>query len=168
MNVLNRNWWSRIAVGLLGTFLVVQLVPYGRDHTNPPVAGEPTWDALETRALARRACFDCHSNETEWPAYASIAPASWLVQHDVNEGRAVLNFSEWPRPQEEAKKASEEVREGEMPPAAYALVHAHARLNGADRDQLVQGLTRTLGMAAGHRARAGHRSSVRAVGGPLR
>ena len=95
--------------------------------------------------MAKQACFDCHSNETEWPAYANIAPASWLVQHDVDEGRAVLNFSEWQRPQEKAKKAAEELREGEMPPAAYLLVHAHARLSTADRDRLAQGLAKTLG-----------------------
>ena len=157
MNVLNRKWWSRIAVGLLGTFLVIQLVPYGRDHTNPPVTGEPTWDAPETRALAKQACFDCHSNETEWPAYASVAPASWLVQRDVNEGRAVLNFSEWTSPQAEAKEAAAEVLEGEMPPAAYMLVHAHARLNAADRDRLAQGLARTLGRALEQEARERHR-----------
>ena len=125
----------------------MQLVPYGREHANPPVTGEPTWDAPETRTLAKQACFDCHSNETEWPAYASIAPASWLVQRDVNEGRAVLNFSEWPRPQKEAKEAAEAVLEGEMPPAAYRLVHSHAHLSTADRDRLAQGLARTLGVA---------------------
>ena len=129
----------------------------GRKHDNPPVTGEPTWDAPETRTLAKQACFDCHSNETEWPAYASIAPASWLVQRDVNEGRAVLNFSEWPRPQEEAKEAAEEVLEGEMPPAAYTVVHAHARLSAADRDRLAQGLARTLGVALKHEARASDR-----------
>ena len=157
MNVLNRKWWSRIALGLLGTFLVIQLVPYGRGHTNPPVTGEPAWDAPETRALAKQACFDCHSNETKWPAYASIAPASWLVQRDVNEGRAVLNFSEWTSPQAEAKEAAAEVLEGEMPPAAYMLVHAHARLNAADRDRLAQGLARTLGRALEQEARERHR-----------
>ena len=153
MNVVNRKRWSRIAFGLLGTVLVIQLVPYGRDHTNPPVTGEPTWDAPETRLLAKQACFDCHSNETEWPAYASIAPVSWLVQRDVDEGRAVLNFSEWPRPQEEAKEAAEEVLEGEMPPAPYTLIHAHARLNAVDRDRLAQGLARTLGVALEQEAR---------------
>jgi hypothetical protein len=153
MSVLKRKWWSRIALGLLATFLAIQLVPYGRDHTNPPATGEPTWDARETRALAKQACFDCHSNETEWPAYASIAPASWLVQRDVNEGRAVLNFSEWSRSREEAKEAPEEVLEGEMPPAAYMLVHAHARLNAADRDRLAQGLAKTLGVALEREAR---------------
>ena len=145
MKVLNRRWLSWVGVGVLGTLLVIQLVPYGRDHRNPPLRSEPRWDSPMTRALAKQACFDCHSNETEWPAYASIAPASWLVQHDVDEGRAVLNFSEWQRPQEEATKASEELLEGEMPPAAYQLMHAHARLGSADRDRLAQGLVRTLG-----------------------
>jgi mono/diheme cytochrome c family protein len=147
MNVLNRKWWSRIALGLLGAFLLIQLIPYGRDHTNPAATGEPTWDAPETRALAKQACFDCHSNETEWPAYASVAPASWLVQHDVDEGRAVLNFSEWTRPQKEAKEAAAEVREGEMPPTAYKLIHAQARLSAADLDRLAQGLMQTLSVA---------------------
>jgi hypothetical protein len=153
MKVFNRKWWSRIGLGVLGTLLAIQLVPYGRDHGNPPVTGEPTWDAPETRTLAKQACFDCHSNETDWPAYASIAPASWLVQRDVNEGRAVLNFSEWSRPQEEAKEASEAVLEGEMPPAAYRLVHAHARLSTPDRERLAQGLAKTLGVALEQEAR---------------
>ena len=147
MKVFNRKWWSRIGLGVLGTLLAIQLVPYGREHANPPVTGEPTWDVPETRTLAKQACFDCHSNETEWPAYASIAPASWLVQHDVDEGRAVLNFSEWTRPQKEAKEAAKEVREGEMPPTAYTLIHAHARLSAADRDRLAQGLANTVGVS---------------------
>jgi hypothetical protein len=154
---LNRKWWARIAVGLLGGFLVIQLFPYGRDHINPPVTGEPSWAAPETRALAKKACFDCHSNETEWPAYASIAPVSWLVQHDVDEGRAALNFSEWTRPQKEAKEAREEVTEGEMPPAAYRLVHAHARLSTADRDRLAKGLGRSLEIGVQTEASKGER-----------
>ena len=144
MNVLSRRWLFRVGVGLLGAVLAIQLVPYGRAHRNPPVTGEPPWDSPTTRALAKRACFDCHSNETLWPPYASIAPASWLVQHDVDEGRAVLNFSEWQRPQKEATKASEELLEREMPPAAYLVMHAQARLSTADRDRLAQGLAKTL------------------------
>ena len=146
MNVLNGRLWFRVGVGLVGVLLAIQLVPYGRNHSNPPLGSEPPWDSPTTRLLARQACFDCHSNETEWPAYASIAPASWLIQHDVDDGRAALNFSEWQRPQEKAKKSAEEVREGEMPPAAYVLVHAHARLSTADRDRLAQGLAKTVGV----------------------
>ena len=141
---VNRKWWVRGALGFVGALLAIQLVPYGRAHSNPPVTGEPSWDTAATRQLAKQACFDCHSNETVWPAYASIAPASWLVQRDVDAARAVLNFSEWTRRQEEAEEAAEEVREGEMPPAAYTLVHARARLNAADRDRLAQGLAKTF------------------------
>ena len=89
----------RILLGVLAVlvvgFLTIQLVPYGRDHTNPPVTGEPPWDSPETRAMAVASCFDCHSNETEWPWYSNIAPFSWRIQSHVDEGREVLNFSQW-------------------------------------------------------------------------
>jgi hypothetical protein len=149
MKLPNRRWWSWAAKGLLLGFLAIQLVPYGRDHTNPPVGSEPVWDSPETRALARKACFDCHSNETAWPFYSHVAPASWLIQHDVTEGRATLNFSEWQRPQDEATEAAEEVSEGKMPPRIYRLMHAHARLSDADRDRLARGLASTADRAVG-------------------
>lgn len=157
MNISVRKWGSRIVLAFLGALLVIQLVPYGRSHTNPPVTGEPAWNAPETRALAKQACFDCHSNETVWPAYASIAPVSWLVQHDVDDGRAALNFSEWSRPQKEAKKASEELLDGEMPPASYRLLHPPARLSAADHDRLAQGLKQTFGVAPAQESRARER-----------
>jgi hypothetical protein len=150
---LDPSLWGRLISGAFIALLVIQLVPYGRDHVNPQTTSEPAWDSPYTRALAKQACFDCHSNETDWPAYAHIAPASWLVQHDVDEGRAVLNFSEWHRPQEEATEAADEVTGGEMPPAMYRLIHAHARLSAADRDRLARGLARTLGVS--HPPRAG-------------
>ena len=64
---------------LVLAFVAIQFVPYGRDHVNPPVGAEPTWDSPGTRTLAKQACFDCHSNETEWPAYSRVAPVSWLI-----------------------------------------------------------------------------------------
>ena len=133
-----------VAAGFV-VFMAVQAVPYGHDHTNPPVVLEPAWDSAQTRVLARRACFDCHSNETAWPVYADIAPLSWVVQRDVTAGRAALNFSEWHRPQGDAHEAAEAVLEKEMPMRVYTLMHAHARLSGAERQVLAAGLTRTLG-----------------------
>jgi mono/diheme cytochrome c family protein len=108
------------------------------------VRREPDWDRPETRSLAVRACFDCHSNETRWPWYASVAPASWLVQHDVTEGRREVNFSEWNRPQKEARESAKTVRKGEMPPWYYPW----ARLSSAERRDLVRGLEATLGAGA--------------------
>ena len=155
MKLPSRRFWVRAGQLLVMAFVAIQFVPYGRDHVNPPAGAEPTWDSADTRALAKKACFDCHSNETEWPAYSNVAPVSWLIQHDVSEGRALLNFSEWQRPQEEANEAAEEVLEGEMPIRLYQLMHAHARLSAAERERLALGLERTLGRARTEAARAG-------------
>jgi hypothetical protein len=138
-----------VGLAVLGVLGVLQLVPYGRDHTNPPPVSEPAWDTPATRALAVRACFDCHSNETRWPWYSHVAPVSWLVQRDVDVGRRVMNFSEWNRPYEEAAESAETVLEGEMPPPGYALLHPSVRLSAEEKRALASGLTATLGSRTG-------------------
>lgn len=147
--------------GMLAAFallLLIQLVPYGRAHTNPPVRAEPTWDSPRTRELAVRACFDCHSNETVWPWYSNVAPISWLVQRDVDKGREELNLSEWDRPQEGAGDAAETVREDEMPPWYYTMPRPEARLSAAERGALSTGLEASLGgERQGRRETAGER-----------
>lgn len=139
----------RKALALGVGFAAIQLVPYGREHSNPPVVREPAWDQAGTRALAARACFDCHSNETEWPWYSHIAPISWLVQHDVDEGRRVLNYSEWQRRYKDAPEAADAVLEGEMPLGIYVLLHPSAELSSSETQTLARGLAATFG-EAGH------------------
>jgi mono/diheme cytochrome c family protein len=130
---------------LAATAVALQLVPYGRAHTNPAVTAEPPWDSPRTRELFFRACKDCHSNETEWPFYGHVAPVSWLVQHDVDEGRSHFNVSEWGRERNHGDEAAEMVREGEMPPWFYRPAHPEARLSGSEREALVAGLVATFG-----------------------
>lgn len=145
-----RRFLRRLAFGVVALLVLVQFVPYGRSHVNPPVTKEPAWDAPRTRELAARACFDCHSNEVKWPWYAHVAPASWLVQRDVVEAREHLNFSEFDRPQRRAGDAAEELGEGEMPPWFYLPLHPDARLDAAEKQELVRGFERTFG-ASGKR-----------------
>jgi hypothetical protein len=133
-----------VAVVVIG-FLAIQLVPYGRDHTNPPVSGEPAWDSPVTRATAVTACFDCHSNETAWPWYSKIAPLSWRLQKHVDEGREKLNFSEWGTGEQETEEIVKVVEEGEMPPWDYLLMHPEARLSDADLQVFLAGLAATFG-----------------------
>lgn len=140
-----RRFFIGLGVALAVGLLVIQLVPYGRDHTNPPVIAEPSWDSAETRATAVSACFDCHSNETEWPAYSNVAPFSWMLQRHVDDGREALNFSEWGRGEQETEEIVESVREGEMPPWDYALLHGNARLAGAALEDFLAGLEATFG-----------------------
>ena len=135
-----------IVIGLLGFGLLIQLIPYGHDHINPSVNAEPKWDSSETRALAQRVCFDCHSNETRWPWYSNIAPASWLVYHDVIEGRMHINFSDWNRPEEQHVDEFQEVFDkNSMPPAQYLLLHPEARLSTEEKQKLFDGLMKLAG-----------------------
>ncbi len=156
---MNRRIPAIALAALLGLFLVIQVVPYRVQ--NPPVLEAPTWDSPQTEALARRACFDCHSNEVKTPWYGNIAPVAWVVRHHVDEGREYLNFSEMNRPQPEAHEAGEEVVEGEMPPKYYTLLHPEARLTDAEWHTLAAGLDATLGGEGGddhHGDDDGHRA----------
>jgi hypothetical protein len=119
-------------------FGLIQLAPV--DRTNPRVESDIVTSA-EVKAILKRSCYDCHSNETVWPWYSSVAPVSWVVAWDVHKGREELNFSTWGRStaQEQAKKATaswKEVLEGEMPPRSYLAVHPEARLSPEDREVL--------------------------------
>ncbi len=131
-------------VGVIILALAIQFVPYGRDHTNLPVQTEPQWNSPETRALAQRACFDCHSNQTVWPWYSNIAPLSWLIQRDVDRGRRTLNFSEWNRPQRELDGLTRVIERGQMPQWYYVLLHPSAKLSPQETQTLIQGLNATV------------------------
>jgi mono/diheme cytochrome c family protein len=142
----SRSWFRRrpilaTLVVLFALFVLIQFVPYGHDHTNPKVNATPQWPSAEVEQLATSACADCHSNMTEWPKKARVAPVSWLIQHDVEEGRARLNWSE---PCGEADEVGEVIREGEMPPWQYTLIHRDAKLSAAEKDTLAAGLEDAL------------------------
>ena len=129
--------------------LAVQLVPYGRAHTNPPVVAEPNWSSAQTRQLFSQACADCHSNDTVWPWYSNVAPLSWMIQNHVDEGRIAFNASEMGHPENKADEAAEYVQKGEMPIANYTWLHPEARLSATDRQALITGLLATFGGETG-------------------
>jgi len=135
-----RKWLLRSGIVVVVALIAVQFVPL--DTTNPAVEQDiPA--SPEVKAILRRACYDCHSNETVWPWYSRIAPVSWLIVRDVQEGREELNFSTWNRytTQEQVKKLKEsweEVEEGNMPLWFYLAIHRDVRLTEADRALLRQ------------------------------
>ena len=132
--IFRKDVLRRGLLGLGAALVAIQLVPV--DRTSPPVAAEIQAPA-NVRAVLKRACYDCHSNETAWPWYSRVAPVSWLVARDVREGRKELNFSDWggyePRRQaRKLKETREEVAKGEMPPWFYVAVHREAALSADD------------------------------------
>jgi hypothetical protein len=134
--------WVVAAIVVVG--LLIQLIPLPGRGNNPPVTSEPPWDSPATRALAKRACFDCHSNETVWPWYSYVAPISWLVYNDTMEGRSRLNFSEWSTSPRVSDEIGGVISEGEMPPAVYLPMHPSARLTAAEKQRLITGLSNSL------------------------
>lgn len=127
-----------VVLAFVVALIAIQFVPV--DRTNPPVEGEVPAPP-EVRAILRRSCYDCHSNETVWPWYSRLAPVSWLLAKDVREGRGELNFSTWNRysTQQQVhklKESWEEVEEGEMPLWFYLPVHRDAELSDSDRATL--------------------------------
>lgn len=147
MNGIEEASWGKRFLYFLGAlfavFLLIQLFPYGRDHANPPVTASPQFQGAQTEKLFSTSCGDCHSNLTEWKWYSNVAPVSWLVQSDVDEGRATMNFSEWDQPQPAVDELGEQITEGEMPPGKYTLLHSDAKLTDAEKKALVDGLTAT-------------------------
>jgi hypothetical protein len=145
----------KIILALVGlaliVFVAIQFVPV--DRSNPPVVAEPPWDSPQTRALAERACFDCHSNQTKWLWHSYIAPFSWLEARDVQQGRRRLNFSNWQPGRE--NEAARVIQRGSMPPQLYLLMHPEARLTDAEKQALIAGLNAALGPGEGGGGRGG-------------
>jgi hypothetical protein len=140
---LNSRWvqGGLVVIGLIIVLTVGALLL----ETNPPVKQEPAWDNPQTRALAQRACYDCHSNETVWPVYAKLPVSSWLVVFDTVRGRRELNFSEWSSSgRRRGNEAGEQINRGEMPPAIYTTMHPNAILTTAEKQQLITGLQNSL------------------------
>jgi len=135
-----KRWLSRLIVAAAIIFTAIQFIPVER--TNPPVEVEVEWDSPHTRELFFRACADCHSNETVWPWYSRIAPASWAVIKHVRDGREELNIS---IPDDvDTDDVVDEIREGRMPPPYYTMTHPEARLTDQEKKELISGIRNTF------------------------
>jgi len=136
-----RVWGKRLLLVGVVALVAAQFVPV--TGANPPIdpaqavfASMPV--PAEITATLNRACQDCHSNQTVWPWYSRIAPVSWLIINDVNEGRRELNFSEWGRytarrQDRKLKEICEQVERGKMPMPIYTVMHPDAKLTASDR-----------------------------------
>ena len=144
-----KNWASGswVKTGLLvvvALFVLIQLVPYGHGHTNPPVTQAAQFDSAQTEQLFSDACGACHSNLTNWPPESSVAPFSWLITSDVDGGRGIFNTSEWDRAQQpDSGEVGEVIDAGEMPPLQYKILHPSSRLSDTEKQQLIDGLAKT-------------------------
>lgn len=126
---------------LIFTLLVligIQFVPMNVPAEMPTKADEELQTPAEVEAILKRACFDCHSNHTNFPWYSSIAPASWFTKMHVKEGREHMNFSTWANYDDEKKlkylqKIPKAIENNKMPLPSYLLIHNEAKLSEDDK-----------------------------------
>jgi heme-binding protein len=138
---------TTILIGVCAAaFVAIQLVHANR--TNPPVRSDLA-APQDVGRLIRRACFDCHSNETRWLWYSAVAPFSWVIARDVSAGRRRLNFSDWAdyASDPETKKHKlqeivESIARGDMAPWYYRVLHPEARLRLDERDLVIHWASR--------------------------
>lgn len=128
---------KKLLIILVVLIVGIQFIPVER--TNPPVTKEINAPD-EVKSILKKACYDCHSNETNWAWYTKIAPASFLASRDVKEGREHLNFSEWDRYAGKESKVKEEiweeVRDEKMPPWQYRIMHSESKLSDQEKNTL--------------------------------
>ena len=135
-----KRWFTRVGIVLVVAVIAIQFVPTQR--TNPPVESD-TPAPTELKAILRRSCHDCHSNETVWPWYSYVAPVSFLIASDVKEGRREVNFSLWgqyngSRKARKLKEIVEQVEQSKMPQWYYVLMHPNAKLSANDKEMVLK------------------------------
>ena len=137
-----KKWKVLLPAAAAGIFAALQF--FNPARTNPPVILDFIAAARPPATVAttiRAACYDCHSSETKWPWYSHIAPVSWLIVADTDEGREHLDFSDWPDEPARAAKKLDRINEvldyREMPPKKYTLIHADARLTEIQRKEIM-------------------------------
>jgi hypothetical protein len=134
---------SKMLRGLLamGVVVLAGIQFFGPARTNPATAPAQAVSAKmpvpeNVHAVLKRSCWDCHSNETQWPWYSHVAPMSWAVVGDVNEGRDHLNFSNWRYTSEEGAdlldKVCKQIKKGKMPLPSYTWIHRSAKLSDTE------------------------------------
>lgn len=134
---MNRARVKLVLAGLIAFLVVIQI--FQPQRTNPPVVSSRSLGVhvdvpVDVQSALLRACGDCHSNQTHWPWYSHVAPLSWVITDDVNEGRRHMNFEDWEARQdpdqadERIAGICKEVQQNGMPPFSYRIVHKDLQL----------------------------------------
>ena len=136
----------KILLALLVLFLVIQFIRPAHNTTKQVLATDFTRlfvvpDSMQ--AVLQNACYDCHSNNTLYPWYSNIQPIAWIIASDIKKGKEQLNFSDFGsygsrRQISKLKEIANQVKDDEMPIAAYKLMHTKARLSGAQKIMIIE------------------------------
>lgn len=136
---------KKILLLLLLVFVIIQFFrPTKNVSTTASTANITDYytTSEEVKTLLKNACYDCHSNITEYPWYSNIQPFGWVLSNHVVKGKKKFNFDDFMNYNQKRKdhkldELVDEIQEGEMPLKPYALLHKEARLTDVQKQQLI-------------------------------
>lgn len=144
--------WIKIGLlVLLVVVIVIQFIQPARNKNEQVLATDITriYTLPENiKAILKTSCYDCHSNNTDYPWYANIQPGGWWLASHIKDGKAELNFSEFGtysnrRQQSKLKSIANSIEDGAMPLASYTLIHRNVKLSEEDKTLLMNWVIKT-------------------------
>ena len=138
-----------IAIVLLVAFVGIQFIPTTRNQSDTV----PSTDFMLVNNVPETiqkklqvSCYDCHSNNTQYPWYNKIQPVAWFLEDHIKEGKAELNFNEWGdysdrRKNSKLRSIISQIEDGEMPLDSYTLIHGEAKLSSEDKLEIINYIT---------------------------
>ena len=138
-----------IAIIALVGFVGIQFIPTERNqsYTVPETDFMLVHNVPETiQKKLQVSCYDCHSNNTQYPWYNKIQPAAWFLEDHIKEGKAELNFNEWDslssrRKASKLRSIIKQIENGEMPLDSYTFIHKDAKFSEAEAEELINFIT---------------------------
>ncbi len=143
--MLKMKKWKLVLLILGGIFLILQF--FRGEYNNGELKGEnDIYHVVEipedVDAILTKACFDCHSNHTEYPWYAQIQPIGWWINDHVEDGNEELNFSEFASMKTKGQlhklhECIEMLEDNEMPLDSYTWIHSDAKLTPEEKEKVI-------------------------------
>lgn len=141
-----KTYRLKIFIVIISVFIFIQF--FQIDTRNPAVVPQNDFTNIYSppqhiQSILKTACYDCHSNQTDYPWYASVAPVSWWIKDHIEHARGHLNFSTWndysvSEANHALEEIAEEVEQKKMPLKSYQIAHSEARLSDEERKLLVE------------------------------
>jgi len=141
---------KKIALALLIAFIVIQFIQPAHNKSEqvmPTDFAKVYAVPANVQIVLQNACYDCHSNNTNYPWYSNIQPMAWIMARHIRKGKEKLNFSDFgnnsTRKQvSKLKEIISQVKDDDMPLSSYKLMHKKARLSQTDRAMIMDWMQR--------------------------
>lgn len=143
---------KKISIALLIVFIGIQFIPTTRNQSSDIQVTDivKSFQVPEKiEKIFKTSCYDCHSNNTNYPWYNKMQPVAWFLEDHIKEGKSELNFSEFGayskrRQKSKFKSIASQIEDGEMPLSSYTMLHQDAKLSSNDKEEVLAWIDRMI------------------------